>query len=120
MVTGKYISVIIDWEKTLGPENAVRIFFVAVGQGHCCVIQDDDNVLIVDAGDVYLPLKEKLNNFGIPKFTTVILTHWHKDHYQGFEALKKDFFKEDTKFYAPKHWKINNFFEETKTTCQLL
>jgi len=84
------------WQQAL-KERVVRITFLDVGQGDCCVIEDGGHAIIVDAGyagfgkdygkRVLLPY---LKYRGITAVDLLILTHPHADHIGGAVSLLEE------------------------------
>ena len=58
---------------------------------NCYILSINNDVIIVDPGDDYLKIKEKINNKNI---LAVLITHYHFDHIGALNDLKEEF---DTK-----------------------
>ena len=55
---------------------------------NCYILSINDDVIIVDPGDDYLKIKEKIKNKNV---LAVLITHYHFDHIGVLNYLKKDF-----------------------------
>ncbi len=88
-----FVSALFVWEQVI-KEQTVRVTFLDVGQGDCCVIEDDGHGIVIDTGyagfgkdygkRVLLPY---LNYRGITTIDLLILTHPHADHIGGAVSL---------------------------------
>jgi competence protein ComEC len=79
------------------PQNGIKISFLSVGQGDCCVIKvSNRSAVIVDCGSssaqniVRYRLEPFLKYSGIDTIETVFLTHPDKDHFSGIEELLRE------------------------------
>ncbi|MDO5568776.1 MAG: MBL fold metallo-hydrolase [bacterium] len=62
----------------------VKTIIVGNLQTNCYIIEKDNKVLIIDPGDDYLLIKEKLKN---KEILAVLLTHHHFDHVGALDEL---------------------------------
>ena len=75
--------------------DGVRIAFLDVGEGDCCVIESGRNrVVIVDTGDTgYETVESQISEYlaarGVRKVDLLILTHPHDDHFGDAEEILK-------------------------------
>lgn len=70
---------------------------------NCYILAIDDECLIIDPGDDYNRIKEKINN---KKVLGILLTHNHFDHIGAVDEILKD--------YNAKVYSFNNLKEENK------
>lgn len=79
-------------------------------QENCYICELDNNVLVIDPGNDYLKIKEKLNNKNV---VGILITHYHPDHIGALEELKNDYnaniydFKLEEKEYIIDNIKFN-------------
>jgi len=74
-----------------------KVHFIDVGQGDAILIQGKSNILIDGGGSLFgsfdvgknitLPYLEK---HGVNKLDTVILTHYHEDHFKGLIPIMEE------------------------------
>lgn len=98
-------------EVKINPNNLV-IHFVDVGQGDCILIGQNNEYLLIDAGnneDGQL-LVEYFKELGVKKFKYVIGTHAHEDHIGGIDNIINNF--ELDKFYMPDVITTTKTFED--------
>ena len=94
-------STLIIWNifvwQTIFESPSVRFTFLDVGQGDACIIEDEENTILIDAGYcgfgkdygkwVILPY---LRYRGINNVNLAIMSHPHADHIGGFQTLLKE------------------------------
>lgn len=98
-------------EVKINPNNLV-IHFVDVGQGDCILIGQNNEYVLIDAGnneDGQL-LVEYFKELGVKKFKYVIGTHAHEDHIGGIDNIINNF--ELDKFYMPDVITTTKTFED--------
>ena len=98
-------------EVKINPNNLV-IHFVDVGQGDCILIGQNNEYILIDAGnneDGQL-LVEYFKELGVKKFKYVIGTHAHEDHIGGIDNIINNF--ELDKFYMPDVITTTKTFED--------
>ena len=98
-------------EVKINPNNLV-IHFVDVGLGDCILIGQNNEYVLIDAGnneDGQL-LVEYLKELGVKKFKYVIGTHAHEDHIGGIDNIINNF--ELDKFYMPDVITTTKTFED--------
>ena len=80
----------------------LKVYFLDVGQGDCIFVENDEETLLIDAGNnpdgkyISKYLKKEL---GIKKIDYLIGTHAHEDHIGGTDIIIEDF--EIGTFYMP-------------------
>jgi competence protein ComEC len=80
------------------PEPAMRVDFLAVGQGDCALIRTEGWTVLVDAAPrlgewdagARLAVPE-LRKLGVKSIDLVLLSHLDADHTGGFEAIRRRF-----------------------------
>ena len=95
----------------INPNNLV-IHFVDVGQGDCILIGQNNEYVLIDAGnneDGQL-LVEYFKELGVKKFKYVIGTHAHEDHIGGLDDIIENFTIEN--FYMPEVITTTKTFED--------
>jgi competence protein ComEC len=98
------------WKKTIGsvlclsllllflplPSSTARITYFQVGEGDSILLEFDQNIVLIDAGEKasdsgYLPVKNSvipyLKKRGINHLQTILLSHYHSDHYGGIPYI---------------------------------
>lgn len=73
-------------------ERAVTVTFLSVGNSECVLVEADGNTLLFDSGgntDENTVISY-LNREGISKIDAAFLTHYSKDHGEGYLALMED------------------------------
>ena len=98
-------------EVKINPNNLV-IHFVDVRQGDCILIGQNNEYVLIDAGnneDGQL-LVEYFKELGVKKFKYVIGTHAHEDHIGGIDNIINNF--ELDKFYMPDVITTTKTFED--------
>jgi competence protein ComEC len=74
------------------PSTTARITFFSVGEGDSILLEFDQNIILIDAGEKasdsgYFPVKSivvpYLKKRGINHIHTILLSHFHSDHYGG-------------------------------------
>ncbi len=74
------------------PSSTARITFFQVGEGDSILLEFDQNIILIDAGEKasdsgYFPVKNVvipyLKKRGINHIHTILLSHYHSDHYGG-------------------------------------
>ena len=81
-------------------------------QENCYILTKDDNCLVIDPGDDYHLIKEKIDN---KKVLAVLLTHNHFDHIGAVDDVKKEYNAEVYSYSNLKEGNnnINDFSFET-------
>lgn len=69
------------------PPTGSSITVMDVGQGDAILIQDGGSTLLVDTGPDGAALSEALRRAGIRRIETLLITHFHDDHFGGAEGL---------------------------------
>lgn len=77
--------------KTLNTK--LKVYFLDVGQADCVLIQNENENMLIDAGNNEDGKKivTYLKNLGITDFKYVVGTHPHEDHIGGLDNIIKDF-----------------------------
>lgn len=77
--------------KTLNTK--IKVYFLDVGQADCVLIQNENENMLIDAGNNEDGKKivSYLKNLGINDFKYVVGTHPHEDHIGGLDNIIKDF-----------------------------
>lgn len=96
--------------KTLNTE--LKVYFLDVGQADCVLIQNENENMLIDAGNNEDGKKivTYLKNLGITNFKYVVGTHPHEDHIGGLDNIIKDFNIE--KVLLPDAYTTTATFEE--------
>jgi competence protein ComEC len=83
--------------------NNYEVHMIDTGQSDCILIKGVDKNYLIDTGlsRTYDNVLNYLNSQGVSKLDTVIITHYHDDHYGGLERLVRD--KTIEKVVLPKH-----------------
>jgi beta-lactamase superfamily II metal-dependent hydrolase len=83
--------------------NVNEVHLMDIGQSDCILIKGTIKNYLIDTGlpRTYDKVLSYLNAQGISKLDTVIVTHYHDDHYGGLEKLIKD--KNIDKVILPAH-----------------
>lgn len=92
--------------------NNLTIQFIDVGQGDCILINQNEDYMLIDAGnneDGEL-LVNYFKDLGIKKFNYVIGTHAHEDHIGGLDNIINNF--DIGKFYMPDVITTTKTFED--------
>ncbi len=109
-------------------EGEVRLHFVDVGQGDCTLVEFEERLLIIDAGDGSFEASARLLRYikGLaPKSVSMLLTHPDADHYGGFSDLL-DLYRPDVFYYpvissdAPQYLALQRKIEESGCETQTL
>ncbi len=81
--------------------DALKVYFLDVGQADSILIQDQNEFMLIDAGNNEdgENLVEYFKSLGITKFKYVIGTHPHEDHIGGMDDIINNFDIE--KYYMP-------------------
>lgn len=76
------------------PTNStLEMHVIDVGQGDSILFVENDNVMLVDAGDLGKDdiVTEYLNNLGIEEIDVLVGTHPHSDHMGNFDVILENF-----------------------------
>lgn len=71
----------------------MKVQTIASGsKGNCAIVICDNTKFIIDMGISYLTLKRSLeeNSLSFTDFSGILITHNHKDHIKGLQALLKN------------------------------
>lgn len=92
---------IIQANQEISGDETLQIQFLDVGQADSILIQDDDEYMLIDAGNNAdgTKLVSYFQSLGIKSFQYVVGTHAHEDHIGGMDDII-DNFDIDT-FYMP-------------------
>lgn len=90
----------------------LQVYFIDVGQADSILIANNDNYMLIDAGNNEDgdKLVKFLKNQGIKKFNYVIGTHPHEDHIGGLDNVINNF--EIDKIYLPDVTTTTKSFDE--------
>lgn len=71
----------------------LNVYFIDVGQADCILIQNNNENMLIDAGNNEdgKKLVEYFKNLGISKFKYVVGTHPHEDHIGGLDNIINEF-----------------------------
>lgn len=77
----------------LSENSSLKIYFVDVGQADCILINNNQEFLLIDAGnnDDGEKLVEFFHELGVNSFKYVIGTHAHEDHIGGMDNIINNF-----------------------------
>lgn len=80
-----FIIVIFATSSAFAKQNKCEVHFLDTGQSDCILIKTDIKNYLIDTGAAYYSDKilKYLDLNGINKVDTLILTHYHDDHYGG-------------------------------------
>lgn len=81
-----FVLIIIGISSTVSAKNdKYEVHFVDAGQSDCILIRGKNKNYMIDTGAAYYTnrILEYLNSNEINKIDTIILTHYHDDHYDG-------------------------------------
>lgn len=101
-----------DSENTIDNSNELLVYFIDVGQADAIYIKDNDENMLIDAGnntDGKL-LVNYLKGLGVTSFKYVVGTHAHEDHIGGMDNIINNF-KINT-FYMPDAISTSKTFED--------
>jgi len=75
--------------KAYGQDEIYEVHFIDTKQSDCILIKAGDKNYIIDTGNVKMANKvvDYLNKEKISKIDSIILTHYHDDHYGGLKAI---------------------------------
>lgn len=69
------------------PPSGATITALDVGQGDALLIRDGPSAVLVDAGPGGPSLAEALRRHGVRRLDSLVITHYHDDHYAGVEDV---------------------------------
>nr|WP_206154877.1 MBL fold metallo-hydrolase [Clostridium muellerianum] len=83
------IIVILATGNVFAKQNKYEVHFLDTGQSDCILIKTDTKNYLIDTGASYYSDKvlKYLDLNGVNKIDTVILTHYHDDHYGGLTKI---------------------------------
>lgn len=86
-------SSIQEVEKITADYNDLQIYFMDVGQADCILIRNQNQNMLIDAGNNEdgQKLVNYFKSIGIEEFEYVIGTHPHEDHIGGFDNIINSF-----------------------------
>lgn len=75
--------------KAYGQEEIYEVHFIDTKQSDCILIKASDRNYMIDTGNAKMASKviEYLNKEKINKIDSIILTHYHDDHYGGLKTI---------------------------------
>ena len=109
-----------DVEQTIAmdEEKKFHIYFIDVGQADCMLIENNQNYMLIDAGNREdgNKLVAYFQSLGITQFQYVIGTHAHEDHIGGMAKIIQNFSVQH--FYMPDVVTTTKTFEDVLDALQ--
>jgi beta-lactamase superfamily II metal-dependent hydrolase len=98
-----FIIVILATSTAFAKQSKYEVHFLDTGQSDCILIKTDIKNYLIDTGAEYYSDKilKYLNSNGINKIDTLILTHYHDDHYGGLIKIVDS--RKVNKVFLPMH-----------------
>lgn len=93
-------------------ESNLNVYFINVGQADCILIQNNDENMLIDAGNNEdgEKLVKYFKTLGITKFKYIVGTHPHEDHIGGLDDIINEFEIEEV--LLPDAYTTTKTFEE--------
>ena len=97
--------------ESMSVNGQLKVHFIDVGQADCILLQQDNENMLIDAGnnDDEQTIKNYLQNLGVNEFKYVIGTHPHEDHIGSMDYVINSF--KVGKIYFPKAIATTKTFE---------
>ena len=73
---------------------------------NCYILSKHNNVLIIDPGDEFYKIKERIGNKNV---LAVLITHYHFDHIGALEGMIKEYNPKIINYKSEKNIEIENF-----------
>lgn len=86
----------------------MKIEIVKTGylEENCYILSKENNVLVIDPGDNFKLIKNKINNRNV---LGVLITHYHFDHIGALDEIIKEYNPKVIDFKSKKNVEIENF-----------
>lgn len=75
------------WPTGAVPVELPMAAFLDVGQGDAALFRSEDATVLVDGGPDPVRLHRELRRYGIDRIDLVVVSHVHRDHIEGLEAV---------------------------------
>lgn len=89
-----FLFIVLNFTSHCSAQSNLIIHFVDVGYGDAILVQfPNDSALLIDAGEAKYNSKlvEYMHSLGIKKLETIIITHPHKNHFEGLFSVVEHF-----------------------------
>jgi len=89
ILTGVLFFILVIGTKAYGQEETYEVHFIDTKQSDCILIRASDKNYMIDTGNVKMASKviDYLDREKIDKIDSIILTHYHDDHFGGLKAI---------------------------------
>lgn len=108
----------ISQQDFINSNSFLKVYYLNVGEGDCIIVQQDNESMLIDAGNHSdsSKIKSYIDNLGIKSFNYVIGTHIHADHIGSMSEIIRSY--DIKKFYFPKEIGTTKTFENLVDTLK--